>query len=253
MPQPTSTQHPPRTHTRQHADHQFDQASGKVVHRAELPSPEAAKPLPVLPRSIGKATLDYVCAPTALVMLLPVFVVMAIYIKVVSRGPVFFRHQRFGAGELPFRVWKFRTMSVKTDPADHARYVQSLVDGNALLNKTTTSELIPFGALIRDLGIDEMPQLLNVLAGQMSLVGPRPDVFEPSKLSTRQRVRYQVLPGITGLWQISGKNNTTFEEMINLDVSYVNTQSLATDLQVMLATPMRILTPLLPWKSKRRD
>ena len=137
-------------------------------------------------------------------------------------------------------------MSTSTDPAEHARYVQSLADGNASLNKSTVNELIPLGHLIRDLGIDELPQFINVIAGEMSLVGPRPDVFEPTKLTQEQRKRYQVLPGITGLWQISGKNDTTFQEMIDLDVDYVQSRSLLLNLQVMFATPIRILSQFSP-------
>ena len=234
--------------TRQHVDHQFDRRLGKLVRR-DNPSSETPVSLPalnVIPRSLGVAMLDYAAAAAALLALVPVFVVMAIYIKIASPGPVFFRHQRFGVGEKPFRAWKFRTMSTSTDPTAHARYVQALADGNAPLNKSTVNELIPLGHLIRDLGIDELPQFMNVIAGQMSLVGPRPDVFDPTKLTVEQRKRYQVLPGITGLWQISGKNDTTFEEMIDLDVEYVQRRSVPFNLQVMLTTPIRILSQFSP-------
>ncbi len=188
---------------------------------------------------------DYAIAVIALIALLPVFVLLALFIKVVSPGPVFFRHERFGVGEKKFRVWKFRTMSTKTDPKAHAAYVQSLADSNQQLSKTN-SLLIPMGGLIRDLGVDELPQIFNVLAGQMSLIGPRPDVFEPASLTDIQRARFQVLPGITGLWQISGKNNTTFEEMIELDAQYVRQRSLPNDIWIFVMTPLRIIAQFFP-------
>lgn len=232
------------------ANSQVSASSGIVQERFDdahaNASSETAAALEIIPRTLVKAAFDYVVATIALIVLAPLFLIVAIYIKMVSPGPVFFRHKRYGIGEKQFYVWKFRSMSSDTDPAAHAQYVQSLVDSNETLAKTETTQLIPLGGLIRDLGIDELPQLLNVVSGQMSLTGPRPDVFDPKGLTQRQRIRYQVFPGITGLWQISGKNETTFDEMIDLDVTYVQQYSFLKDLIILFATPIRIVSQFLP-------
>jgi lipopolysaccharide/colanic/teichoic acid biosynthesis glycosyltransferase len=134
-------------------------------------------------------------------------------------------------------MWKFRTMKVETDPLKHARHVASLARSAAPLKKLDTpAQLIPGGALIRAMGLDELPQLFNVLRGEMSLVGPRPDVLELDEYTPQQRRRFEVVPGITGLWQVSGKNQLTFDEMLRLDATYVERRSFWLDLLILAKT-----------------
>ena len=134
-------------------------------------------------------------------------------IKLVSRGPVLFRHKRYGYRGGPLYVWKFRSMHVNTDPDEHQQYVIDAVQKGAKLVKLDNdARIIPFGKWLRGTAIDEIPQLLNVLSGEMSLVGPRPDVVPVEEYEASQRVRFEVIPGLTGLWQVSGKNHTTLRK-----------------------------------------
>lgn len=213
-----------------------------VVHRVDTPG----LPHPVKPLSIGKRALDLLLASSSLVLFSPLLLGLALFIRLTAGGPVLFRHRRFGWGEQPFEVLKFRTMHPATNPAEHAAYVQRLVEQRATMKKRDGDRLIFGGQLIRDLGLDELPQLINVLRGEMSIVGPRPDVFRPESLEVAERARYTVLPGITGLWQISGKNRLSFRRMIELDCAYARQPSLACDLWIILVTPIRILGQFLP-------
>lgn len=134
-------------------------------------------------------------------------------------------------------MWKFRTMKVETDEGEHARYVASLNGSGAKLKKLNLdARLIPCGGWLRASGLDELPQLINVLRGEMSLIGPRPDVLDVEDYHPSQRRRFDVVPGITGLWQVSGKNELTFEEMLELDAAYVERRSLRLDLVILLKT-----------------
>jgi lipopolysaccharide/colanic/teichoic acid biosynthesis glycosyltransferase len=160
-----------------------------------------------------------------------------VIIKLVSRGPIFFRQERVGALGEPFLMWKFRTMCVTVDSSIHQAHVTQQMQANGTMSKLDDElELIPFGRTFRQLGIDELPQLFNVLRGDMSLVGPRPDVAPFESYKPWQRRRFDVLPGITGLWQVSGKNETTFEEMMRLDAQYVEQRSMWMDTKILLMT-----------------
>ncbi|TWU35809.1 putative sugar transferase EpsL [Novipirellula aureliae] len=191
-----------------------------------------------------KRTIDIVGIVVVLPLLAPLFVLVAAYIKLVSRGPVLFVQSRVGFGGEMFRIFKFRTMHVPKVSRDekHRGYVASLsrADGT---NETGTlkkpdykNELIPGGERIRKLSIDELPQLFNVLLGNMSLVGPRPDVLKLNDYQTWQLRRFEVVPGMTGLWQVSGKNRLSFDQMIDLDIQYIETRSIATDLRIICRT-----------------
>ena len=189
-----------------------------------------------------KRGLDLVGASVGLTLLFPVMVLIAAYIKLSSRGPVFFKHQRYGYQGRPFFVWKFRSMHVNVDPAHHQKYVMNKVQGDSELTKIDNpAELIPLGKWLRCSGIDELPQLVNVFLGEMSLVGPRPDVVPADQYEDWQRVRFEVMPGLTGLWQINGKNHTTFNEMNQFDAYYVRHRSLWLDLKIILLTVPAIL------------
>ncbi len=190
------------------------------------------------PTPFWKRSLDVIGSCLLLLLLSPIFVGVMLLIRCVSRGPVFFVQSRVGANGRRFRMWKFRTMTVETDPAEHARYVASLAGNpDAVLSKLDApAGLIPYGGLLRTCALDELPQLFNVLRGEMSLVGPRPDVLEAEEYRPWQRRRFDVVPGISGLWQVSGKNELTFDQMLELDVQYVEQRSLRLDLSILLRT-----------------
>ena len=174
---------------------------------------------PVTPIPLWKRAMDVAGASLGLLLLSPLLLFVAALVKSTSRGPVFYRQERFGVQGRPFRIWKFRTMHVDSNPDKHQQHVRNLLSGQSPLKKVDDSyKMIPLGSWLRLLAIDELPQLLNVLAGEMSLVGPRPDVIPRDEYPLWQRARFDVLPGLTGLWQVSGKNKTTFEEMVRLDI-----------------------------------
>jgi len=189
------------------------------------------------PVPLWKRAMDIVGALGLLVALSPLLVVLAIYIKCVSRGPVLFVQERIGAGAQRFRMYKLRTMHVSTMGDVHRQYVASLIKSSAPARKPAyDARLIRGGKLLRSLSLDELPQLLNVLIGNMSLIGPRPEVLQLEDYEPWQLRRFEVLPGISGLWQVSGKNRLTFHQMICLDIQYVDRLSLKLDLWIVLKT-----------------
>ncbi len=191
----------------------------------------------VCPCPAWKRTMDVTLGGVLLVLLLPALLAVALFIKCVSRGPVLFRQRRYGLGGRPFKMWKFRTMEVSPECRQHLSHVADLMANDGTLQKRDDQlQIIPGGRLLRKLGIDELPQLLNVLKGEMSLVGPRPDVVPFNNYASRHRRRFDVLPGITGLWQVSGKNSTTFTRMMQLDVAYVRRRSFWLDVAILLMT-----------------
>ena len=154
-----------------------------------------------------------------------------------SRGPVLYRQRRYGLGGRPFQVWKFRTMEESEENGQHRSHVADLMATNGQLSKRDHAlQVIPGGRLLRKFGIDELPQLINVMKGEMSLVGPRPDVVPFHEYAGRYQRRFDVLPGITGLWQVKGKNRTTFAEMMRLDLTYVRRRSFLLDLSILFMT-----------------
>jgi lipopolysaccharide/colanic/teichoic acid biosynthesis glycosyltransferase len=184
-----------------------------------------------------KRTMDLLGACIGLVLLLPVFVGIGLWIKLVSRGPVFFRQRRFGLAGRPFCVWKFRTLDHNEAPEQHCSRVTEMMAKNARLEKHDRELPVIYGGkFLRKLGLDELPQLFNVLGGEMSLVGPRPDVVPMERYAEWQRHRFDVNPGITGLWQVKGKNHTSFTTMMMLDVDYIQRRSLGLDLIILLQT-----------------
>jgi lipopolysaccharide/colanic/teichoic acid biosynthesis glycosyltransferase len=191
----------------------------------------------VVPCPTWKRAMDLVGAVIGLIVLSPLMLFVAGWIKCVSRGPVFFRHRRYGLGGRPFMVWKFRSMEFRDSVEQHKSHVSNLMANDLQMTKIAgDSQIIRGGRLLRQFGLDELPQLFNVLVGEMSLVGPRPDVVPAEQYDGWQQRRFDVLPGITGLWQVSGKNQTTFSMMMRLDADYVVRRSLLLDLQIMLMT-----------------
>jgi lipopolysaccharide/colanic/teichoic acid biosynthesis glycosyltransferase len=183
-----------------------------------------------------------------LICLAPVLVLTALAIRLDSPGPVLFRQRRVGRGGREFTMLKFRSMSAHATSEAHHRYVTQLATGAVdapsedLRKLTHDPRVTRVGALIRKASIDECPQLFNVLAGQMSIVGPRPAVhYELALYRPEHRERFDVRPGITGLWQVSGRNRLGFNEMLDLDVEYVRRQTFAFDLWIILRTPLAVL------------
>ncbi len=173
----------------------------------------------------------------------------------VCPGPVFFRQERVGFQGRRFRLFKFRTMTVGADTASHQKHFKQLVDSNAPMAKLDgwrDARLIPGGWMLRASGLDELPQFINVLRGEMSLVGPRPCIpGEFARHLTAQRERANAVPGLTGLWQVSGKNRTTFEEMIRLDIDYARRVSPLLDLRIILLTPWALVVQIIDTRQRR--
>ena len=192
---------------------------------------------PADPMPRWKRIYDIVFALAGLIVLAPLFLLTSVFIKAVSRGPVFFRQHRYGLHGNQFTILKFRTMTTDADSQRHQEYVRGLAKTDGVLTKRDiTSRIIPGGQILRAMGIDELPQLFNVLLGSMSLVGPRPDLLAVVDYEEWQRPRFNVVPGITGLWQVSGKNSTSFDEMVQLDIDYIKYRSPLLDLKILFLT-----------------
>jgi exopolysaccharide biosynthesis polyprenyl glycosylphosphotransferase len=187
-------------------------------------------------RQVIKTTFDKVVALTALIVLAPVFAAIALAIRLSDRGPAVFRQTRVGKDEHPFTVYKFRTMVCDAEKQKSALATQN--EGNGLLFKIRDDPRItPVGAWLRRYSLDELPQLWNVLKGDMSLVGPRPALpAEAAHYNYYVRRRLAVKPGVTGLWQVKGRSDLPWDEAVRLDVRYVEQWSLALDLQILWKT-----------------
>jgi lipopolysaccharide/colanic/teichoic acid biosynthesis glycosyltransferase len=188
---------------------------------------------------LSKRVADIGCVLLALPALIPLMLAIAIYIKIVSPGPVFYHQQRVGYRERRFQLLKFRSMHLNADSSVHEDHTTRLYRNNLPLTKIDAEDtrLILCGGLLRSSGLDELPQVLNVIRGEMSLVGPRPCTnYEYALFDRSNKARFNVLPGITGLWQVSGKNTTTFQQMIELDSTYARDCSFSLDLKIIVRT-----------------
>jgi lipopolysaccharide/colanic/teichoic acid biosynthesis glycosyltransferase len=188
---------------------------------------------------VWKRVLDLFGAGIGILILSPVFLLVALFTTLVSPGPVIYRQQRVGIGRTPFTFFKFRTMHVNSDDTGHASYTRALIAGGQAMNKLDDADprIIFGGRVLRKTCIDELPQLFNVLRGDMSLVGPRPCIpYEAGEYLRWHTDRFSVLPGLTGLWQVSGKNRLSFQQMIRLDIEYEHRESLSLDLHIILKT-----------------
>jgi len=199
---------------------------------------------------VYKRSFEVLVATLLLVLTAPVAAVVALIIKVTSPGPILFRQERLGQNARPFTLYKFRTMYHGADVEPHRAYFKLYRTGarapgqaRPIYKLRRDPRITPVGGTLRRLALDELPQLYNVLRGDMSLVGPRPPLlYEVEHYTARDLRRLSVKPGITGLWQVRGRDVVDFDTMINLDLEYIQRQSLALDLWVLLAT-----MPALAW------
>ena len=196
---------------------------------------------------IAKRAFDIVIALSALVLLSPLWLVVALLIKLDSKGPVFYKQERVGMDGRLFLFYKFRTMRAGADDATHREYLKQYIAGEDATNLGDEakpvfklrgdSRVTRLGQLLRRLSLDELPQLFNVLRGDMSIVGPRPPIpYEVEAYELWHRKRLDMKPGLTGLWQVSGRNRLPFEEMVRLDLFYIENWSMLLDLKILLRT-----------------
>ena len=190
-----------------------------------------------------KRTFDLFFSVFGLVLFIPFGAFVGLIIRIVSPGPVFFRQIRIGYLGRRFTLLKFRTMKPGVDRSAHENYVKGLINNDTPMKKLhIENQIIPFGNFLRRTGMDELPQLVNVLRGEMSLVGPRPCLpGEFQEYLHWNKRRFYTLPGITGLWQVMGKHNLTFKEMIRYDITYEQHKSLWMDIRIMAKTVSAVL------------
>lgn len=224
------------------ADAQFAQTLWKAIN-SESRAERAAK-----------RALDLCGSVFLLLLLLPILLIIAACVRLTSRGPALFRQVRAGFGGRTFKCYKFRTMFVNMDDRKHLEYVQQFIQGNAekhvdangqaIFKLTNDPRITPLGRFLRRTSLDELPQLWNVLCGEMTLVGPRPPLPYEVKcydLWHRRRV-FELKPGLTGLWQVRGRSRCSFDEMIRLDLQHGKPNSLSLYLQVLLETPRAVIS-----------
>jgi lipopolysaccharide/colanic/teichoic acid biosynthesis glycosyltransferase len=226
-----------------------------LIYSRELQVPsdlplESASDVPLrTPRS--KRALDLVLASACLILLSPLLVVVAVMVRLTSPGPALFRQTRLGRGQKPFVLYKFRTMYTGSSDDVHRQYVVQLLTldqpatggRRGLYKLEDDARITKVGRLLRRTSIDELPQLLNVIRGEMSLVGPRPALpWESELIGAAHARRFLVSPGLTGLWQVSGRNSLTMKEGLDLDIEYVDRRSFTLDISILARTVPVVLS-----------
>ena len=210
-------------------------SNGNAPHVAREASATSVRSVPG-----WKAGLDITCILLLLPLWLPLMILLMLVTRIASPGPIFYRQKRVGLDGRHFFIWKFRTMRLSAETQPHERYFENLMRVDCPMTKLDAygdPRLVPFGRVLRASGLDELPQIFNVLCGEMSLVGPRP--CTPNEFASYepwQRQRVNCLPGLTGYWQVNGKHKTTFRQMIVMDLVYLKNMSIWLDLKIMLKT-----------------
>lgn len=204
----------------------------------EVPSIQFSPPLIIGSDFWVKRCLDFCCSALLLLGISPLFLLITLLIKLDSPGPVFYKQTRIGLHGQEFKVWKFRTMVVNAEKLQKELEAQNEMKDGVLFKMKSDPRITRVGKFLRRYSLDELPQLINVFLGQMSLIGPRPlPVRDIQKMSPAHSIRHEVLPGITGLWQVSGRSDiTNFEEVVGLDMFYIENWSLWLDWQILLRT-----------------
>ncbi len=197
-----------------------------------------------------KRALDIAASLGLILFFAPLMLLISIGIRISSPGPILYRQIRIGKGGKPFRMLKFRSMQVVNNPDLHREYVQMLIKQNAdprALGKTSVKlvgdpRITGVGKYLRKFSLDELPQFFNVLRGEMSLVGPRPPLpYEYEVYQDWHKQRLNVSPGITGLWQVKAHNQVAFDDMVRIDIEYIQTMNLWLDLKIMALTPVEMI------------
>jgi exopolysaccharide biosynthesis polyprenyl glycosylphosphotransferase len=203
---------------------------------------------------MAKRGMDIAGSAAALVLLSPVFLVVAVLVKLSSEGPVLFRQERLGQFGEPFTFLKFRSMYANNDRKIHQEFMKRVIKGDhdgraeggnkSVYKMTNDPRITKIGSILRRTSLDELPQFINVLRGEMSLVGPRPPIaYECHEYDIWHRRRVlEVKPGITGLWQVRGRSRVRFDDMVRLDLQYVRTWSLWLDVQILAQTPRALFS-----------
>jgi len=206
------------------------------------------------PRAVNvlRRCFDLAVSLALILLLSPLLIGVALAVRLDSRGSALFRQRRVGYREEEFTLFKFRSMRVDADPRGHQEYVTALIKGESanredgrenLYKLAVDNRITPVGRWIRRWSLDELPQLFNVVRGDMTLVGPRPAIpYEVSEYPAWYRERFSVKPGLTGYWQVSGRNERTYEEMVRLDIEYAERRSLGLDVLILLKTPWVVLS-----------
>jgi lipopolysaccharide/colanic/teichoic acid biosynthesis glycosyltransferase len=206
---------------------------------------------------LWKRGLDLAIILMASPLVIFVGVVISVVVRLGSSGPVLFRQKRIGYKGCEFICFKFRTMMVNAETSSHQNHTTQLMKSDVPMTKLDAHKdprLAPFGTALRASGLDELPQLLNVLRGDMSIVGPRPCMpYEYELYEPWQRRRFTAVPGLTGLWQVSGKNRLSFEQMIRLDIQYAQRASLWLDLKIILKTLPALWVQCMDTQAARRQ
>ncbi len=215
-------------------------ANREPTEKGQTIRAEAIEPVMLRSGHRTKRLVDILGASLLLALLSPLFLVIAVAIKYVSKGPAIFSQTRLGYLGRPFRFYKFRTMEHGASTVAHLKHLDRLITKDTPMTKLDAGDdmrVFPLGRVLRQTMLDELPQLVNVLRGEMSLVGPRPCMpYEALNYARWQHRRFDCLPGMTGLWQVSGKNRTTFKEMIRMDITYASKRSLLLDLMILFRT-----------------
>lgn len=222
----------------------FDMAISKIdVSTFEgIPVVDLSLPRTYFAHLFSKRVFDILLSSILLVVLSPLFLVVALLIKLDSKGPVIFKQDRIGKGGRPFKMFKFRTMYTDNDPTIHKEYVTRLIkegkkDESGVFKISEDPRITNIGKFLRKHSLDELPQIENVFMGHMSLVGPRPPLqYEVENYDEWHKRRLAVHPGMTGLWQVSGRNRIGFEDMVLLDIYYVENWTIWLDIQIILKT-----------------
>jgi lipopolysaccharide/colanic/teichoic acid biosynthesis glycosyltransferase len=216
--------------------------------------PDLLKQNPRQAAHLSKRIIDVAGSVIGLAILSPLFLIISLLVKFSSKGPVFFKQERVGRYGKKFVFIKFRTMFKDSDPSIHQKFVTDFIcdrdgchaqdgEGQKIYKITRDPRVTPLGHFLRKTSLDELPQLYNVLKGEMSLVGPRPPIpyeFDTYDVWHKRRV-LEVKPGITGLWQVGGRSRTTFDEMVRLDIQYLREWSIWMDIKILLKTPLAVM------------
>jgi lipopolysaccharide/colanic/teichoic acid biosynthesis glycosyltransferase len=204
--------------------------------------------------AVLRRTFDLVVGLALILLLSPILIAVALAVRIDSHGPALFRQRRVGYRETEFTLFKFRSMRVDADPRGHREYVTALIkgersapegggEGETLYKLAVDNRITPVGRWIRRWSLDELPQLFNVVRGDMTLIGPRPAIpYEVGEYPAWYRERFAVKPGLSGYWQVSGRSERTYEEMVRLDIEYVERRSIGLDLLILLKTPWVVLS-----------